>query len=82
MWSETRYMSSRTTVYLDSDILKALKLKAIDMGVSVSALINDSLRNELREDLEDLQAIRERANEETVSFEEVLRSLKLDETQS
>ena len=48
------------------------------MGTSVSALINASIRKELAENLEDLRAIRERENEDTLPFEEILISLQQD----
>ena len=45
---------------------------------SVSELIDEAIRNELREDLEDLQAFEDTKNEDTISLEELLKELKKD----
>jgi predicted transcriptional regulator len=70
--------SKRTTVYLDPDLHKALRLKAIDSSKSVSDLINEAIRQTLAEDAEDLAAIEERKNEPDISYEEMVKRLKLD----
>jgi plasmid stability protein len=42
--------TKRTTVYLDPDLHKALRLKAIAVSKSVSDLINDAVRELLKND--------------------------------
>jgi plasmid stability protein len=42
--------SKRITVYLDPDLHKALRLKAIAVSKSVSDLINDAVRELLKKD--------------------------------
>jgi predicted HicB family RNase H-like nuclease len=42
--------TKRTTVYLDPDLHKALRLKAIAVSKSVSNLINDAVRESLKKD--------------------------------
>lgn len=69
-------MTKRTTIYLDPPLHRALRLKSAEAGVSVSSLINDMVRIGLREDIEDLQAIRERADEPTISYEALLEDLR------
>ena len=66
----------RTTVYLDSETLRALKLKALVMEKSVSYLVNDAVKQLLAEDAEDLAAFDERAVEPEIDFEEVVKDLK------
>ncbi len=68
----------RTTIYLDPDLHKALKIKAASTSGKISELINDAVRESLREDLDDLSAFDERADEVTISFEEMLKRLDLD----
>lgn len=68
----------RTTVYLEPDLHKALRLKAIDASRSVSDLINDALRQSLSEDAEDLAAFEERAAEPVVTYGEMVKRLKKD----
>jgi hypothetical protein len=42
--------SKRTTVYLESDLHKALRLKAVAVSKSISDLINDAVRESLKKD--------------------------------
>ncbi len=67
----------RATVYLDPDLHRALKLKALETDRSVSQLVNDAVRLGLAEDAEDLAAFDERVQEPDLCFEDVLKALKL-----
>ncbi len=69
-------MTKATTVYIDNRLLQAAKLKAIQVHQSVSHLINDALRMALKEDAMDLEAIRKRKKEPTISFEAALKDLE------
>ena len=71
-------MSIRTTVTFDNDILKLLKLKALETSHSVSELINELVIDAFREDNEDLKIFEERRNEETISFEGFMKQLESD----
>ncbi len=53
--------AKRATVYLDPDLHKALRLKAVETSRSVSDLVNDAVREALSEDVEDLAAFDDRA---------------------
>jgi len=66
----------RTTVYLESDLHKALKVKAAETDQSVSALVSGAVRRSLLEDAEDLAVFKQRAKEPNLAFEVVLRDLK------
>ncbi len=68
----------RATVYLDSQLHKLLKVKSLETERSISDLVNEALRHEFLEDKEDLEAFQSRANEPTISFEELLKKLKID----
>ncbi|MDQ8200895.1 hypothetical protein QEH56_22200 [Pelagicoccus enzymogenes] len=68
----------RATVYFEDDLHKALKLKAAEASSSVSDLVNQAIRESLSEDLDDLQAFRDRESEPTMDFETFLKSLKSD----
>jgi hypothetical protein len=65
----------RTTISLDTDIYRALRLKAATTGTSLSALINEAVRISLAEDLEDLEALEARVNEPSIPFEELLKEM-------
>jgi predicted CopG family antitoxin len=71
-------MSIRTTVTFDNDILKLLKLKALETSHSVSELINELVIDAFREDNDDLKIFEERKNEETISFEGFMKQLESD----
>lgn len=66
----------RATVYFDSQIHRALRLKAAETDRSISDLVNDAVRLNLAEDAEDLAAFEERSNEPNLAFEDVLKDLR------
>lgn len=70
----------RSTVYLDPKLHQALRLKAAHSHRSMSEIINDALREALREDEEDLAAVRARSKEKAMDYESFLARLKADGT--
>jgi plasmid stability protein len=70
----------RSTFYLENPLHQALRLKAASTRRSMSEIVNDALRNALREDEEDLAAFAERAQEQPLSYEQFLNQLKADGT--
>ena len=70
----------RSTVYLESDLHQALRLKSAHSKRSMSDTVNDALRQALREDEENLAAVRSRAKERALSYEDFLAKLKADGT--
>jgi len=68
----------RATIYLDPDLHKALRLKAVETSRSVSKLVNDAVREALAEDAEDLAAFEERVGEPLISYDEMVKRLKKD----
>ncbi len=68
--------SNRATVYFDSSLHKALRLKAAETARSISDIVNEAVRVLLAEDLEDIQALSERAAEPTVSYEAFVKELR------
>ncbi|MBQ37087.1 MAG: CopG family transcriptional regulator [Candidatus Latescibacteria bacterium] len=69
--------AKRSTIYFDPDIHRALRMKAAETDRSISDLVNDAVKTTLSEDAEDLAAFEQRAEEPNLSFEEVVKSLKL-----
>lgn len=67
-----------TTVYLDPRIARAIKMKAAASGKSVSDFANEGLAALLREDERDLRIFRERKNQPTRDYDEVVREMKRD----
>ena len=68
----------RATIYLDPDLHKALRLKAVETSRSVSELVNEAVREALAEDAEDLAAFEERVGEPLISYDEMVKRLKKD----
>jgi plasmid stability protein len=69
-------LTKRTTVYLDQELHKALRMKAAVTDRSMSDLINEMIRERLAEDAEDLKAFRDRADEPVISYESLLQELQ------
>ena len=69
---------TRTTVYLDPKIHRAIKMRAVQMSMSLSQVITEALQLSLKEDAIDLQAIKDRVSEPSRSYEAVLKDLKKD----
>lgn len=68
----------RSTVYLDSTLHQALRLKALETSRSMSEIINEAVREALGEDAEDLASFEERADESLISYEQMVKRLKKD----
>ncbi len=69
-------LSKRSTVYFEAEIHQALRIKAATTHQSVSEVVNEAVRIALSEDQEDLYAFSQRADEPTISYEELLEDLK------
>ena len=67
---------TRSTIYFETDLHHALRLKAVHARRSLSYLVNEAVRQALQEDQEDLAAFDERVNEPLISYEELLKDLK------
>lgn len=70
--------TKRATIYFDSNLHKALRLKAFETSRSVSELVNEAVREILSEDAEDLSAFDERTDEALISYEKMVKRLKKD----
>jgi plasmid stability protein len=70
----------RSTLYLDPALHRALRLKAASTHRSMSEIVNDAIRETLREDEADLAAVANRVQEKSVSYEVFLTKLKADGT--
>jgi hypothetical protein len=70
--------NKRTTIYLDPELHKALRMKAAASSKSITELINDAVRESLAEDAEDNAAILLREKESLISYDEMVKRLKKD----
>lgn len=71
-------MATRTTVYLEPRIYRALKFKSASTSKKLSEIINEALLISLKEDAIDLAVFDQRKREPTRPFEDVLKELKRD----
>ena len=69
-------VQKRSTIYFEPELRKALRVKAAWTQRSLSDLVNEAVRRALQEDQEDLAALDERADEPTMTYEELLKDLK------
>ena len=72
----TTTLTKRTTIYLDPELHRALRLKSAESNRTISELINELVKMELSADESDLRAFREREDEPTISYEALLQDLK------
>lgn len=70
--SETK----RATIYFDPDLHRALRVKAATTQSTISALVNEMVRQALQEDHGDLNVFQAREGEPTISYGELLKDLK------
>ena len=61
--------TKRTTVYLDSDLHHALRIKAAETEHSMSELVQEAIKLSLAEDSIDLSAFEQRKKEPSLPFE-------------
>lgn len=66
----------RATIYLESSLHRALKLKAAASDRSISEIVTEAVRRALAEDAIDLEAAERRKNEPDLEFAAVVKSLK------
>ena len=69
-------MTKRSTVYFEPEIHRALRLKAASTERSISDLVNEAVRQALKEDQEDLATYGDRAAEPTITYQALLDDLK------
>jgi len=70
--------AKRATVYLDPELHKALRLKAVETSRSVSELVNNAVKEALTEDVEDITAFEERVGEPLIAYDEMVKRLRRD----
>ncbi len=66
----------RATVYFETDVHRALRLKAAAADRTISDMVNTAVKTLLAEDAEDLAAFSERKKEKAASFESFVQGMK------
>ena len=68
--------TTRTTVYLERDLHRALRLRSASSDDSLSRIVNEAVRRALAEDATDLEALHQRKTEKSLDFGTFVRGLK------
>lgn len=66
----------RATVYFETEVHRALRLKAAALDRSISDMVNDAVKASLAEDAEDLAAFTDRKKDKSVSFDAFVQGLR------
>lgn len=69
----------RSTVYFQPELHRALRLKAAASQRSISEIVNEAVRQTLREDQEDLLAFEERSHEPIMTYGELPKILEAND---
>ncbi|MBU1085947.1 MAG: CopG family transcriptional regulator [Candidatus Omnitrophica bacterium] len=70
--------TKRATIYFNSALHHALRLKAAETEHTISELVNEAVSFALAEDSTDLSEYNKRKKEPTITFESFLNKLKKD----
>jgi hypothetical protein len=68
----------RTTITINDTIFRALKMRAIEADESVSKLVEDAVKYQILEDLEDIEDANAREKESTYSFDDLVAQFKAE----
>ena len=66
----------RATVYFDTELHRALRIKAAETEQTISELVNEAVKQSLAEDAEDFLDLEVRQREPDLVFEDVVKDLK------
>ena len=66
----------RATIYFDPEVHRALRLKAANSDNSVSAMVNEAVKQALAEDAEDLAASDQREREQNLDFDQFVKAIR------
>jgi plasmid stability protein len=68
--------TKRATIYFDSEVHRALRMRAAAFNRSISDMVNEAVRMTLAEDADDLRDADQRQDESSSGFEEFVTSLR------
>ncbi len=66
----------RTTITFNDKVFHALKLRAAEADESVSKIVEDAVKYQVLEDLEDIEDAKKRRNEPAYSFDGLVKQFK------
>jgi len=68
----------RTTITLNDKVYRALKLRSVETDASVSKVVEDAVKHQLLEDLEDIEDAQARDREPVYSFDKLVSEFKAE----
>ena len=68
----------RTTITLNDKLFRALKMRAADSDNSISQLVEDAVKYQILEDLEDIEDAVKRESEPAYSFDDLVSQFKAE----
>ena len=66
----------RTTITINDKLYRAMKIRAAESDETISAIVEDAVKYQMLEDLEDIEEAKKRENEPTLSFDELVAEFK------
>ena len=66
----------RTTITFNDKLFRSLKIRAADSEMSVSKLVEDAVKFQILEDLEDIEDALKRSGEGEYSFDSLVKQFK------
>lgn len=70
------YRSMRTTLTINDEIFRALKIRAAESDETISKYVEDAIKYQLLEDAEDIEDARKRQDEPEYPFEDLVKKFK------
>lgn len=71
-------ITMRTTITINDKLFRALKLRAAESNESISSIVEDAIKFQMLEDIEDIEIAKKRENEPTHSFDELVAEFKAE----
>jgi len=68
----------RTTITINDTLFRALKMRAVESDGSVSKLVEDAVKYQILEDMEDIEDAKVHENEPSYSFDNLVASFKAE----
>lgn len=68
----------RTTITINDKLFRALKLRAAETDESISKFVEEAVKYQILEDLEDIDDAAKRKNEPELSFNNLVQQLKTE----
>lgn len=68
----------RTTITINDTIFRALKMRAVEADTNVSQLVEDAVKYQILEDIEDIEDANARKDEPSYSFDDLVTRFKAE----